>query len=506
MTTAARQDASAPAPSGHNGRSLRAPLRILVQRAAPAVIRRHLLRGLARFTALLVADGAMFLTARTLVRELRSTTVADSGVGAAVRAISPTGFLSGWEFAAALFVGLALAGAYGRGDHRRDAARVFQGVTVGTALTLWGRVWEQGIVTVSMQFAGTVAGMGVALVIGRYAADWLVGWIGALGRAERVIFVGDATVAPAGRIARRLVYGEQMVGLGWVSDLPATNGDRWLGTTSEFWHILHSVAPDTVVLTGSFGPKVFENVVEAAAAAGCRVLAVSQHGSGGRLRPRLVWQRGLPFVELTVPSLKGQQLAIKRAIDVVASAIGLVVLSPLMAFVAIRIRVDSPGPIFFAQERVGLGGKIFRMLKFRTMRDGADAEKADFAHLNCTGDPRLFKIPNDPRITKFGAFLRRWSLDEVPQLINVLRGHMSLIGPRPFFEADLAGYSDHHFSRLGAKPGITGLWQVKGRSDVVDFEEVVRLDREYIEQWSLLLDLRILLATLPAIMRKTGAY
>jgi len=162
--------------------------------------------------------------------------------------------------------------------------------------------------------------------------------------------------------------------------------------------------------------------------------------------------------------------------------------------------------VLFFQERVGFGGARFRMLKFRTMRQGADGEKAAVAHLNHTGDPRLFKIPNDPRVTRLGAWLRRWSLDELPQLWSVLIGDMSLIGPRPFFEADLAMYEDRHFRRLGAKPGITGLWQVKGRSGVKDFEEVVRLDREYIEGWSLWLDLVILLCTIPAVFARRGAY
>jgi lipopolysaccharide/colanic/teichoic acid biosynthesis glycosyltransferase len=168
--------------------------------------------------------------------------------------------------------------------------------------------------------------------------------------------------------------------------------------------------------------------------------------------------------------------------------------------------MDSRGAIFFAQQRAGLGGRAFRMWKFRTMRNGADAEKHGLAHLNHTGDPRLFKIPNDPRVTRPGRWLRRWSLDELPQLWNVLVGDMSLIGPRPFFEADFVSYEDRHFHRLGAKPGITGLWQVKGRSAVVDFEEVVRLDREYIENWSLWLDLEILAATIPAVLRRTGAF
>jgi lipopolysaccharide/colanic/teichoic acid biosynthesis glycosyltransferase len=140
------------------------------------------------------------------------------------------------------------------------------------------------------------------------------------------------------------------------------------------------------------------------------------------------------------------------------------------------------------------------------MRHGADAEKHLLAHLNRTGDARLFKIADDPRVTRLGKWLRRWSLDELPQFWNVLLGDMSLVGPRPFFESDLADYDAHHFRRLDVKPGITGLWQVRGRSDVVNFDEVVRLDREYIERWSFWLDLKILLMTLPSVLRRRGAY
>jgi lipopolysaccharide/colanic/teichoic acid biosynthesis glycosyltransferase len=146
------------------------------------------------------------------------------------------------------------------------------------------------------------------------------------------------------------------------------------------------------------------------------------------------------------------------------------------------------------------------MFKFRTMREGADAEKVDMAHLNQTGDTRLFKIRDDPRTTRLGRTLRRLSLDELPQLVNVLTGEMSLIGPRPFFESDFQEYEDHHFRRLDAKPGITGLWQVSGRSEVVDFEDVIFLDRQYIEQWSFWLDVSILFRTIPAVLRRTGAF
>lgn len=146
------------------------------------------------------------------------------------------------------------------------------------------------------------------------------------------------------------------------------------------------------------------------------------------------------------------------------------------------------------------------MYKLRTMRDGADDEKPAMAHLNASEDSRLFKIRSDPRVTRVGRFMRRWSLDELPQLGNVLAGDMSLVGPRPFFEEDLSNYETRHFRRLEVRPGLTGLWQVSGRSDIMDFEEVVALDQQYIDTWSLALDLHILARTLPAVVRRRGAY
>jgi lipopolysaccharide/colanic/teichoic acid biosynthesis glycosyltransferase len=197
---------------------------------------------------------------------------------------------------------------------------------------------------------------------------------------------------------------------------------------------------------------------------------------------------------------------VKRAMDMILSIVIALVLTPVLLLIALAIKLDSRGPVLFRQTRTGAGGQTFEMYKFRTMVSGADSIKPALAHMNDTGDPRLFKIRNDPRITRVGRFLRRSSLDELPQIINVLAGEMSLIGPRPFFPEDLDHYSSHHLERLTVLPGITGLWQVSGRSSVLDFEEVVRIDRAYISGWSMLLDLKILALTVPAVLRRQGAY
>jgi exopolysaccharide biosynthesis polyprenyl glycosylphosphotransferase len=205
-------------------------------------------------------------------------------------------------------------------------------------------------------------------------------------------------------------------------------------------------------------------------------------------------------IRLDVP-----QLAVKRALDLALTSLGLALIWPLLAIVAIAVRLDSPGPILFRQERVGQGGRRFEILKFRTMVARAEEQKSELQHLNEYADGRLFKIKNDPRITRLGRFLRRTSLDELPQLWNVLRGEMSLVGPRPCVPEELTQYLPHHLTRLFVLPGVTGPWQVSGRNEITDFEEVIRLDREYIENWSIFTDASILLRTIPALFAR-GAY
>jgi lipopolysaccharide/colanic/teichoic acid biosynthesis glycosyltransferase len=220
-------------------------------------------------------------------------------------------------------------------------------------------------------------------------------------------------------------------------------------------------------------------------------------------RHRAVSAPGSYAPPLPLPS---EYSRIKRSFDVLVAFAGLVLAAPFLIVLAVVVKFDSPGPALFSQTRLGRHGRTFRMYKLRTMRVGADEEKWELAHLNQSDDVRLFKIPHDPRVTRMGRLIRRWSLDELPQLYNVLRGDMSLVGPRPFFVEDLSEYEPHHMNRLLVRPGLTGLWQVSGRSDIMDFEEVVRLDRHYIDNWSFGLDLQIISRTLPVVVQRRGAY
>ncbi|MGO8987298.1 MAG: sugar transferase [bacterium] len=210
------------------------------------------------------------------------------------------------------------------------------------------------------------------------------------------------------------------------------------------------------------------------------------------------------FITVTTGSIKGIPAMIKRAMDLSASLILLSIVAPFFLVIALLIKLTSPGPIFFVQERIGLNKRRFRLHKFRTMVPGAEKKLAELEDLNELSGP-VFKIKNDPRITRIGKFLRKTSVDELPQLINVLKGDMSLVGPRPLPVRDYDGFDeDRHRRRFSVRPGITCLWQINGRSNV-SFGKWMELDMEYIDNWSLWLDLRILAQTVPAVFKGSGA-
>jgi exopolysaccharide biosynthesis polyprenyl glycosylphosphotransferase len=211
---------------------------------------------------------------------------------------------------------------------------------------------------------------------------------------------------------------------------------------------------------------------------------------------------GFPILELHREPIPTTGLAIKRVIDVVASLLGLMLVSPLLAAAAIWIRLDSGGPAIYGAPRVGRKGNRFTCYKLRTMVVSADEEKKRLRKENERRGP-FFKMEDDPRVTRCGRWLRKFSIDELPQLVNVLRGEMSLVGPRPHPVDDYEHYTLEHLRRLDVKPGMTGLWQVKARRDP-SFETNMKLDLEYIENWSLGMDLRILLRTLPAVVKAEG--
>jgi exopolysaccharide biosynthesis polyprenyl glycosylphosphotransferase len=224
--------------------------------------------------------------------------------------------------------------------------------------------------------------------------------------------------------------------------------------------------------------------------------------AGPRLHIRPL--EGLPLLSIEQPRFEGWQLVIKGGLDRMTAALGLLLLAPVLGAIAVAIKVTSPGPVLFRQERVGVNGRPFTMLKFRSMVVDADSQLHALQAQNIS-DGVLFKMRVDPRVTRIGGVLRRLSLDELPQLFNVLGGSMSLVGPRPPLPAEVARYDASVHRRFLVKPGLTGLWQVSGRSDL-PWDEAVRLDLRYVENWSLAMDLLILAKTARAVLGSSGAY
>ena len=503
LQTAASSRAAPPVQRESEPRHAQANPRLRVQQTASSTKQRHFFRALRRMSVLGAIDACVLWGARTLLLVGRDAGLTSGTAGA----LFPQGFMGGvtdgWATPAAILIGLAFVGAYGSEERWASPGNVFKGLALGTGLVMWQSLERVGVPWTVLRWAL------VAMLLGSVLAGvrgLLRAWVVRASdrfAIDRVIFVGNPTSKSDQKAARAFLRRPGMQSMGWLSE--EGGADDYLGHPSAVWEVLCEKGTDTVVLCGKLTPALFDTVVEAAAVAGCRVLAVRGRGTLMASQPRALGG-DMRMLELTFPASRAGQDVLKRSTDITVSLLVLIACLPLLAFIAAWVRIDSPGPILFVQERVGRAGRSFQMLKFRTMRNGADAEKGELSHLNHTGDARLFKIPNDPRVTRAGAFLRRWSLDELPQLFNVLFGQMSLVGPRPFFEADLAGYDDHHFLRLAVKPGITGLWQVRGRSSIVDFEEVFRLDREYVEHWNLGLDIKILVSTLPAVLRRTGAF
>jgi len=214
---------------------------------------------------------------------------------------------------------------------------------------------------------------------------------------------------------------------------------------------------------------------------------------------------GKPFVTIQSGPSNDWHLVTKRLMDILGSAVLLLGMAPILVVVALVIKLDSPGSVFFTQDRVGLNRRRFRLFKFRTMTEGAEQIQHELEHLNEADGP-VFKIKEDPRITRIGKFLRRFSIDELPQLLNVLKGDMSLVGPRPLPVRDVERiHAQWHKRRFSMKPGLTCLWQVNGRSDV-SFDNWVTMDLKYIDKWSLALDAKILLQTVPVVLKGSGAY
>jgi exopolysaccharide biosynthesis polyprenyl glycosylphosphotransferase len=407
--------------------------------------------------------------------------------------------------------------------HTRDdrilgmGPREYRGVATSTVLEFG--ILALGVLLVGLQGARTF--VLVALPVGLFGLlldRWLWRkWLlkqRRMGRcAARAIVAGAAADADyvVRRIAERCCVGYRVIGV--ATDSP---GYRFLDDRGDVVPVVSAI-PDV-------GRRARELGAEAVIIAGrtpgdgefIRDLSWQLEGSGAELvlssrltdvaGPRIHFQpvEGLPLIQVEIPQFDGGKHALKRGFDIVGASLGLLVIAPILIAIAVAIKLGGPGSVLYAQDRVGRDARTFRMLKFRSMVPGADRQLPALASNN-EGAGVLFKLRDDPRVTPVGRFLRRHSLDELPQLWNVLRGDMSMVGPRPPLPCEVEEYEGHVHRRLLIKPGLTGLWQVSGRSDL-DWDEGVRLDLYYVENWSLTGDLMLIWRTLRLVFHPEGAY
>ena len=402
-----------------------------------------------------------------------------------------------------------------RTDHSTvdDVVGVFQVVTLGTwlfvvatfALDLphptFGRLvlfWLLAGLLVPVFRAG-------ARVVGRRQAAYV----------QNVIIVGTGNVARLleSKIAKHPEYGLRVVGFVDHDDGASSNGSAaahapLLGRTNDLQALVRAHAVDRVVI--AFSNDSHEGtleVIRATQSSQVQIDIVPRMFEVLGTSVQLHTIEGIPLVGSPIPRLSNSERFLKRSLDVVGAGVGLVLLAPLFLATSLLIKLDSRGPVFFRQVRMGTGNRPFHMVKFRSMVRDAESRKDELAPLNMhlAHDARMFKVPNDPRVTRVGRVLRRWRMDELPQLFNVLRGQMSLVGPRPLILDEDQHVAEWARNRLDLKPGVTGLWQVLGASDI-PFEEMTKLDYLYVTNWSLREDLRLIMLTLPALTRARAAY
>ena len=400
----------------------------------------------------------------------------------------------------------AQAGLYRERERRPGAGRVLASLFVVALVVLafgLGTGYEfstSGLIPTSV----VVSALTIGLLRAAYESASLE-LMRAAGIRRRVVLVGEGESLSRLRNALAasgpgLAY--EFVGVVAQNPVP---GMRLLGSRDALAAVLDEVRPDEVILAeADLDERAVLEVVDQAHARGVKVRLAPDTTELLVQRGEYVPGQGAPLFELRPPVLTGFDWALKRAFDLVLSAVVVAALLPLWLLVALAIKLDSRGPVLFVDRRVGVGEREFGMLKFRTMVVGAETLQPTLEDVN-EAEGALFKIRDDPRVTRVGRVLRRLSLDEIPQVVNVLRGQMSLVGPRPLPLRDYRLLEDWHHVRYAVLPGMTGLWQISGRSGL-GFDDLVRLDFTYIENWSIWLDITIIAKTIPAVILRRGAY
>lgn len=320
--------------------------------------------------------------------------------------------------------------------------------------------------------------------------------------AKNVLVVGAGKVGleVADFFKKKKVLGYCVVG--FLDD--KKKGTHVIGTLQDLEDVINTKNIDEIIITIPSERSIINQLLSTIRKYDIEIKIIPEMFDFVVTTVKLDKYNAFPYMKIVKTPIRGLNLIVKRAVDILFSLIGLLFIFPLFIIVGMWIKLDSKGPIFFKQKRVGKNGVPFNMYKFRSMVTNAEELKEKLMSKNEAKGP-VFKMKDDPRITKIGKFIRKYSIDELPQLLNVLKGEMSLIGPRPPLLNEVQQYDDYQWRRLGIAPGITGLWQVSGRSDL-NFSEWVALDVFYIENWSIVLDIKIILRTIPVVLFGKGAY
>jgi exopolysaccharide biosynthesis polyprenyl glycosylphosphotransferase len=437
------------------------------------------------------------------------------------RAVDPVfqvGFTVYIPFAVALLLILPISFRFsGVYPYRRGRSLIEETYTIATATTAGVMVmiiailFFRPLLYSRLIFFYTAILVTLFLGVGRFVLQLALDYLRNYGvGVRRVILVGAGDV---GRMVMRTVvarpdYGYQLIG--FLDDNPAkgfTNIGpyRALGPVDNLSQVLEVETVDTVIICLPWqSHRMIQRLLRTCDQSAVRAQVVPDLFQLTKNQVYVEELNGIPLISNRDVSIQGWNLIIKRASDLFFGVVGGLLTLPLCGLIALAIKLDSPGPVFYTHTRIGRNGVPFRCYKFRSMVEGAANMQEDLGELNEATGP-LFKLRNDPRVTRIGRWIRRFSLDELPQIINVLRGEMSWVGPRPNLPDEVEQYQEWHKKRLTVSPGITGMWQVSGRSDLT-FDEMVLLDIYYVENWNLMMDLGILLRSIPAILRARGAY
>ncbi|MEM1169052.1 MAG: sugar transferase [Cyanobacteria bacterium P01_H01_bin.35] len=399
---------------------------------------------------------------------------------------------------------IAAAGLYGDRESRRQYFRLIKSITFAQVIVLFlAFLYEPEAIFSRSTFLLAWLFNLIFVLTGRLIAQATITSIRRGGSLRNKIFlVGTHQDTLVAKIALKLVSSQEYEILGEIDLSTKENCCRWQEILEE---ISEQEVGEIFVCSWRSIPDHME-FCWSVKTAGIHLRILPVGLSIPTQVPKIEMIGGIPTIHLSPPAIVGVDYWIKRSFDLVSSGLFILLAAPLLLFIAALIYLDSPGPVFYKQTRMGLRGRHFKVWKFRTMVVNADQLIKELEAKNETKDGVLFKMKEDPRITKVGKFLRRYSIDELPQLINVAKGNMSLVGPRPLPLRDVECFKPHHFARQNVLPGITGLWQVSGRSNILDFENAFRLDMTYINNWSLAMDFQILFKTIKVVLAKDGAY